>query len=46
MIKKVKCNVCNFRFFVESSKVKTVLDKNGLFSLAKYYDAVDCPKCG
>ena len=30
MIKKVKCNVCNYKFFIEKEKVKEVTEDNGV----------------
>ena len=30
MIKKVKCNICNHRFYIEKSKVKQVLESSSL----------------
>lgn len=44
MCKKVKCNVCNHKFIVEKDKIKVVSELVGI--IAKYYNAVDCPKCG
>lgn len=44
MCKKVKCNVCNHSFMVEKEKIKVVSELVGI--ITKYYNAVDCPKCG
>ena len=49
MIKKVKCNICNYKFFIEKDKVKEVLEDKGVNSVLtgrKTYDAIDCPNCG
>lgn len=50
MIKKVKCNICNHRFYIEKSKVKQVLESSSLVDNltkgTKTYDAIDCPNCG
>ena len=49
MVKKVKCNVCNYKFYVELEKVKTVAETTGAMTAlngVKKYDAIDCPKCG
>lgn len=56
MIKKVKCNVCNYKFLVEKTKVKQVVDNTEKEMIclsvtnktkeSKIYDAIDCPKCG
>ena len=46
MIKKVKCNICNYKFFIEKDKVKEVLEDKGVnnaFTGRKTYDAIDCP---
>lgn len=47
MIKKVKCNVCNYKFIVEKDKIKQVNKTIGtVIKEIKIYDAIDCPKCG
>ncbi len=49
MIKKVKCNVCNYKFFIEKEKVKEVVEDNGVSGVMtgkKIYNAIDCPNCG
>lgn len=48
MLKKVKCNVCNYKFIVEKEKAKQVIETTGtsIIKNIKYYDAIDCPKCG
>lgn len=48
MVKKVKCNVCNYKFIVEKEKTKQVIEPTGtsIIKNVKHYDAIDCPKCG
>lgn len=49
MIKKVKCNICNYKFHIEKSKVTKVTENKGLSSIttgASIYNAIDCPNCG
>mgnify|MGYP006889698399 CR=1 FL=1 len=49
MVKKIKCNICNFKFYIQKEKVKTVAETTGAMSAlngVKKYDAIDCPNCG
>lgn len=48
MLKKVKCNVCNYKFFVEKEKIQIVCKKEyiALMEKVEKYNAIDCPKCG
>ena len=45
MVKKVKCDVCNYEFIVNKTETYRVR-KSDLFSQNNIYDAIDCPKCG
>lgn len=49
-MKKIKCNVCGYKFYLKKEMVKTVYDNSNLFEIFKgkgtsYYDAVNCPNC-
>ncbi len=49
MIKKIKCNICNNRFYIDKNQVKEVSENKGLSSLttgSNVYNAIDCPNCG
>lgn len=49
MIKKVKCDICNNKFYIDKNKVKKVTENKGLSSLTNgstICDAIDCPNCG
>ena len=49
MLKKIKCNVCNNKFYIEKAKVKEVIENTGATAVlngSKVYNAIDCPNCG
>lgn len=46
MIKKIKCNICNFKFKIEKDKVYIIRKQYSLLSPYVKYDAIDCPNCG
>lgn len=50
-MKKIKCNVCKYRFSLNKAMVKKVYEPNNLFDnlsgkQIKIYNATDCPNCG
>lgn len=50
-MKKIKCNVCKYRFSLNKAMVKKVSDSLSLVESIKgqrrkIYSAVDCPNCG
>ena len=48
-MKKIKCSICNYKFYIEKSKVKMVSESKGIsgaISGNTLFDAIDCPKCG
>lgn len=49
MVKKIKCNICNHKFYIDKSAVKEVVENNGVtaaFNGVKIFNAIDCPNCG
>ena len=50
-MKKIRCNVCDYKFYLNKEMVREVSESNGLFDnlsgkQTKIYNATDCPKCG
>lgn len=45
MIKKIKCNICNNKFYINKDDVKEVIDSSGSILKPKTYNAIDCPNC-
>ena len=49
MIKKLKCNICNNKFYINSKEVYQVQiyqsSMAGLLKELETYDAIDCPNC-
>lgn len=49
MIKKVKCNVCNYKFNVNKDKIYEVTENKGITAImsgSDTFDATNCPRCG
>lgn len=48
MEKKIKCNVCDFKFRINKKDIYTIsIPEGGLIKTnIDYYNAIDCPNCG
>ena len=50
-MKKIRCNVCDYKFYLNKEMVRKVSESNSLFDNLSgnqtiIYNATDCPKCG
>ena len=50
-MKKIRCNVCGYKFYLNKEMVREVSESNSLFDnligkQTKIYNATDCSKCG
>ena len=50
-MKKIRCNICGHKFYLNKEMVKEVSESNSLLDnlsgkQIKIYNAADCPKCG
>lgn len=45
-MKKIKCDVCGYKFLPVKENVYQTKMSNGLFERSTIFDTIDCPKCG